>query len=180
MFAYNLLVTFHENQKGRSELEVRDLLGELGTSVEKLETCDVEGVFLIRVAGEAKVLVSQLKRLCHEDPVGFQYTHHWVPIERWTTSKKEEIRKNAVELGRSIGTDETWMMHLHKRHMPEHYDDLIAYLTEPLNRGTVDLFDPDRILAVEILGKSTGMSLLTRHELLDVNQVRNESEQGKV
>ena len=59
-------------------------------------------------------------------------------------------------------------------------DDLIAYLTEPLNRGRVDLTDPDRILAVEILGKNTGMSLLNRHELLDVNKVRVESGHGKV
>ncbi len=180
MFAYNLLVTFHGNQKGHSELEVRERMKELGAYVERLETCEVEGVFLILVGGDTKVLVSQLKRLCHEDPVGFQYTHHWVPIERWVPSNKDEIRKNAVEIGKGIGAEESWMMHLHKRHMAEHYDDLISYLTEPLNRGHVDLSDPDRILAVEILGKNTGMSLLTRHELLDVNKVRVESGHGKV
>lgn len=180
MFAYNLLVTFHGNQKGHSELEVRERLKDLGTYVERLETCEVEGVFLIQAGGDAKVLVSQLKRLCHEDPVGFQYTHHWVPIERWMDSERRTIRKNAEELGRGIGNDETWMMHLHKRHMADHYDDLISYLTETLNRGRVDLNDPDKILAVEILGKNTGMSLLTRHELLDVNKVRVESGHGKV
>lgn len=180
MFAYNLLVTFHGNQKGHSETEVRERMKELGAHLERLETCEVEGVFLLQVGGDSKVLVSQLKRLCHEDPVGFQYTHHWVPIERWVPSNREVIRKNAVEMGEGIGDDETWMMHLHKRHMPEHYDDLIAYLTEPLNRGRVSLTDPDKILAVEILGKSTGMSLLTRHELLDVNKVRVEAGHGKV
>jgi tRNA(Ser,Leu) C12 N-acetylase TAN1 len=95
-------------------------------------------------------------------------------------SEKEEIRRNAVELGKIIGPDETWMMHLHKRHMTEHYDDLIAYLTDPLNRGRVELTDPDKILAVEILGKNTGMSLLNRHEMLDVNKVRVESGHGKI
>lgn len=180
MFVYNLLVTFHGNQKGHSEREVRERLTELGAYVERLETCEVEGVFLIQAGGDAKVLVSQLKRLCHEDPVGFQYTHHWVPIERWMPSDKEEIRRNAVELGKNIGPDETWMMHLHKRHMTEHYDDLIAYLTDPLNRGRVELTDPDKILAVEILGKNTGMSLLNRHEMLDVNKVRVESGHGKI
>jgi tRNA(Ser,Leu) C12 N-acetylase TAN1 len=180
MFVYNLLVTFHGNQKGHSEREVRERLTELGAYVERLETCEVEGVFLIQAGGDAKVLVSQLKRLCHEDPVGFQYTHHWVPIESWVGSRKETIREAAEEMGKGIGESETWMMHLHKRHFDEHYDDLIAYLTDPLNRGTVDLEDPDRILAVEILGMNTGLSLLTRHELLDVNKVRVESGHGKV
>lgn len=180
MFAYNLLVTFHGNQRGHSEQEVRERMKDLGVYVERLETCEVEGVFLIQAGGDAKALVSQLKRLCHDDPAGFQYTHHWVPIERWMPSEREEIRKNAMELGKGIGENETWMMHLHKRHMAEHYDDLIAFLTEPLNRGKVDLTDPDRILAVEILGKNTGMSLLTGNEMLDVNKVRVESGHGKV
>ena len=180
MFAYNLLVTFHGNQRGHSELEVRDRLKDLGAYVEKLDTCEVEGVFLVLASGDAKVMVSQLIRMCHEDPVGFQYSHHWVPIERWVPSERERIREVAIELGKGIGENESWMMHLHKRHFQEHHDDLIAYLTDPLNRGRVDLTDPDKILAVEILGKNTGLSLLTRHELLDVNKVRVASGAGKV
>ena len=86
MRAYNLLVTFHHNQKGHAEQEVRDRMKDLGACVEKLELCDAEGVFLIQVGGDAKVLVSQLKRMCHEDPGQFLYTYHWVPIERWVTS----------------------------------------------------------------------------------------------
>ncbi len=168
MFDHNLLVTFHGHQKGHSEMEVRDRLKDLGAQVERLETCEVEGVFLLKVAGDPKVMVSQLIRMCHEDPVGFQYSHHWVPIERWVSSGKEEIRRAAEDLGRGIGGNESWMMHLHKRHFQEHYDDLIAYLTDPLNRGRVDLTEPDKILAVEILGQNTGLSLLTRLELLDV------------
>jgi len=180
MYAYNLLVTFHGNQKGHSEREVRDRMKDLGAYVERLETCEVEGVFLLQVGGDSRVLVSQLKRMCREDPVDFQYTHHWVPIERWVPSERSVIREAALELGKGIGEKETWMMHLHKRHIQEHYDDLIYYLTEPLNRGTVNLEDPDRILAVEILGKNTGVSLLNRHELLDVNKVRVEAGAGKV
>ena len=125
-------------------------------------------------------MVSQLIRMCREDPVGFQYSHHWVPIERWVPSERSTIREAANELGKGIGDNESWMMHLHKRHFQEHHDDLIAYLTDPLNRGRVDLTDPDKILAVEILGKNTGLSLLTRHELLDVNKVRVASGAGKV
>ena len=39
MFVYNLLVTFHGNQKGHSELEVRERMKDLGAYVERLETC---------------------------------------------------------------------------------------------------------------------------------------------
>jgi tRNA(Ser,Leu) C12 N-acetylase TAN1 len=180
MHAYNLLVTFHHNQKGHAEQEARERLKDLGAYVEKLDLCEVEGVFLIQAGGDAKVLVSQLKRMCHEDPVEFLYTHHWVPIERWVPTNIKDMRSTAIELAKDIGPEESWMMHLHKRHFEEHHDELIAKLTGPLNLGCVELEDPDKILAVEILGKHTGMSLLTRHELLDVNKVRVASGMGKV
>lgn len=180
MHPYNLLVTFHGDQRGRAEQEVRERMRDLGVYVERLETCDVDGVFLLQVRGDAKALVVQLKRLCHEDPVDFQYTYHWVPIERWVPTVLTEIREAVAALGNGIGKDETWKMHLHKRHVPEHYDALISYLTDPLDRGKVDLTDPDKVLAVEMLGKSTGLSLLTKHELLDVNKARVEAGAGKV
>jgi tRNA acetyltransferase TAN1 len=180
MYAYNLLVTFHHNQKGHAEQEVRDRMKDLGVFLERLDLCDVEGVFLAQAGGDAKVLVSQLKRMCHEDPAQFLYTHHWVPIERWVPSNVREMKDAAIELGRGIGMDESWMMHLHKRHFKMHHDDLIIELTDPLNRGRVDLEDPDKIVAVEILGGVAGLSLLTRHEMLDVNKVRVASGAGKV
>ncbi|MCG7844158.1 MAG: hypothetical protein MIO90_01850 [Methanomassiliicoccales archaeon] len=180
MHAYNLLVTFHHNQRGHAEQEVRERMKDLGAYVEKLDLCDVEGVFLAQVGGDAKILVSQLKRMCHEDPTEFLYTHHWVPIERWVPADVDEMRAMAIKMAKGIGTEESWMLHLHKRHFPEHHDDLIATLTGPLELGCVDLEDPDKILAVEILGQHTGMSLLTRHEILDVNKVRVASGMGKV
>ncbi|MDD1772903.1 MAG: hypothetical protein LUQ09_08290 [Methanomassiliicoccales archaeon] len=180
MRAYNLLVTFHHNQKGHAEQEVRDRMKDLGAYVEKLELCDTEGVFLIQVGGDAKVLVSQLKRMCHEDPGQFLYTYHWVPIERWVVSQMSDLRSAVTEIGKGIGDGETWMMHLHKRHFEEHHDDIIAYLTDPLNKGPVNMSDPDRIIAVEILGKSSDISLLNRYELLDVNKVKQTLEADRL
>lgn len=180
MHAYNLLVTFHHNQKGHAEQEVRERLKDLGAYVEKLDLSDVEGVFLVQAGGDAKVLVFQLKRMCQEDPVQFLYTHHWVPIERWVPANIKDMRLTAIELAKGIGAEESWMMHLHKRHFEEHHDDVIAKLTEPLDLGRVELEDPDKILAVEILGHNAGMTLLTRHELLDVNKVRVASGLGKI
>ncbi len=180
MYAYNLLVTFHHNQKGHAEQEVRERLKELGTYVERLDLCEVEGVFLVQVGSEAKVLVAHLKRMCQEEPAQFLYTYHWVPIERWVPANMLEMRDAAVELGQGIGDDDTWMMHLHKRHFAGHHDDVIAYLTDPLNRGRVELEDPDKVLAVEILGQDAGLSLLNRLELLDVNKVRMAFGAGKV
>jgi tRNA acetyltransferase TAN1 len=180
MYTYNLLVTFHQNQRGHAEQEVRDRMKDLGVFLEKLSLCDVEGVFLVQAGGDAKVLVSQLKRMCKEDPAQFLYTHHWVPIERWVPSNLREMKDAVIEVARGIGRDESWMMHLHKRHVVMHHDELITELTDPINLGRVDLEDPDKIVAVEVLGGMTGLSLLTRHELLDVNKVRVASGAGKV
>ncbi len=46
-------------------------------------------------------------------------------------------------------------------------------LTEPIQKGIVDLEQPDIIVKVEIIGSYAGFSLVTMEEQLDINEVRS-------
>jgi tRNA(Ser,Leu) C12 N-acetylase TAN1 len=45
-------------------------------------------------------------------------------------------------------------------------------LTAPINKGIVDLENPQTIVIVELMGNRAGMSLVRSEELLDVIKVR--------
>ncbi len=171
---FNILVTYDLNQSVFAEKEVKRNLEEIGVQLEEIQKTSVDGIFGLVVEGDSKQAVASLKSLCQEDPNLFIHTYHWVPIERWVPATEEEMERAASELGEGIQENEGWMMHLHKRHHGGHSQDLIKKLTDPINRGSVNLKSPDKILVVEILGDSAGLSLLRKKELLDTNRLRQE------
>jgi tRNA acetyltransferase TAN1 len=170
----NILVTFHVNEKERAKHEAISLLESVGQIVHSIELTPVEGVYAIRIGEQPRRAVSALRSLCKSDPGEFVFTHHWVPIECWVSSDEQCMINKVKELAEGIGPHDRWKMHLHKRHSHYDYESLIIRLTDPVNKGTVDLRHPNKILVVEVLGDQAGMALVNRDEILDVNEIRKE------
>jgi tRNA(Ser,Leu) C12 N-acetylase TAN1 len=165
----NLLVTFDPNHSGKAKEIVEAVLKEAGEAADFLES-KIDGLFLLKVS-DAKVAVKKLVDLCKKDKSKFKGTFKFVPIEKWTSSKIEDIQAAIKELQEGIGAEEKWKMDLGKRQTEHHEKDLIIKLTDPIDRPNVDLKDPAKIMKVEIVGKDTGVSLLTPDELLDTQKI---------
>lgn len=174
MERYNLLVTFHPNQSGLAEKEIRQRIEDAGGTVEAIEHASVNGVFCVQVAGDAKEIVTAIKSDLRDSPEMMYHTHHWVPVDTWVESSDEAMVEAVNEAARGIGEHESWMMHVHKRHHPKHSEELMLTLTDNIQRGRVDLKHPDKIIAVEVLGSMAAISLLNRDEIIDVNRMRLE------
>lgn len=172
MVAGIMLVTFRPNQKGHAESEIRARLEDVGAHVDSIEETNIEGVCEVKVLGDPKEVVADLRKLCFQDPEQFPYTHHWVPLEKWVEPYIDEMLKVTTEYGKQIAANDRWMMHLHKRHTGRHSSDLIERLTAPINQGVVDLREPQKIVIVELMGDRAGMALVRSEELLDVIKVR--------
>jgi tRNA(Ser,Leu) C12 N-acetylase TAN1 len=171
---YNLLVTFHPNQVGLAEAEVRKRIEDEKSMVEYIDRSSVEGVFCIKVDGDPKRMVTSLRDDFSENPGMLAHTYHWVPIDRWVPANDEDMIEAVRETARGIGDHESWMMHMHKRHHEKHSEELVLALTDPIRKGKVDLKNPDKIIAVEVLGNMAGISLLERDQIIDVNKMRQE------
>jgi tRNA(Ser,Leu) C12 N-acetylase TAN1 len=162
MERYNLLVTFHPNQAGLAEREVRKRIEEAGGQVEDIERSSVDGVFCVKLSGNAKQIVGSLRSDFEEAPEMLTHTFHWVPVDTWVEANDEAMIDAVKSAAEGIDEDETWMMHVHKRHHPKHSEELMLTLTEPIRKGRVDLKRPDKIIAVEVLGSMAAVSLLKR------------------
>ncbi|OPY31997.1 MAG: hypothetical protein A4E32_01605 [Methanomassiliicoccales archaeon PtaU1.Bin124] len=172
----NILVTFHPNEKERAKVEIRELLKEVNHPAQSIVPVSVEGVYAVRIFEDGKEAISKLKSLCMSRPSKFRFTFHWVPIDQWVPARLDKMQETARELGKGIGRSERWKMHLHKRHSPEHAEELIIRLTDPIDRGVVDLKHPDKIVVVEIIGEMAGMSLAKVDEILDVHEIAQRME----
>jgi tRNA(Ser,Leu) C12 N-acetylase TAN1 len=171
---YNLLVTFHPNQSGLAEREVRKRVEEAGGTVEDIERSSVNGVFCVKVAGDAKEAVTAIKSEFREYPEMLSHTYHWVPVDTWVDANDEAMIDAVSRAAEGIGERESWMMHVHKRHHPKHSEELMLTLTDNIQKGRVDLKHPDKVIAVEVLGNRAAISLLERDEIIDVNRLRLE------
>jgi tRNA acetyltransferase TAN1 len=171
---FNLLVTFHPNQAGLAEREVRKRVEDVGGHVEDIERSSIDGVFCVRLAGDAKEIVSSLHSEFQEAPEMLVHTYHWVPIDVWVEANEEVMIDTVKDLAQGIGENEKWMMHVHKRHHPKHSEELMLTLTGPIRKGKVDLKHPEKIIVVEVLGGMAGLSLLAKDQLINVNRLRQE------
>jgi tRNA(Ser,Leu) C12 N-acetylase TAN1 len=172
---YNLLVTFHPNRAGSAEREVRDRIEVVGGAVEDIERSSINGVFCIKVTGDAKDLVALLRADLKETPEMLSQTYHWVPVDRWVEASEEAMIEAVEDVADGIEESESWMMHVHKRHHPKHSEELMLMLTDRIHKGKVDLKHPEKIIAVEVLGSMAAISLLERNQIIDLNRLRLEA-----
>jgi tRNA(Ser,Leu) C12 N-acetylase TAN1 len=90
-----------------------------------------------------------------------------VPVDLWTPSDIDSMRKAVGQLKDRIGEGETWRMTVEKRRHGAHTQELIARLA-PLLTARVDLHHPQRILRVDIVGPFAALSVLGPDEILSV------------
>ncbi len=160
----NLLVTHEPSHAGSAKEEVERALKAVKQKAKFLKS-DVEGVFKLRV-GNAKKLVKSLSKLKSKKGM-FEHTFYWIPIDKWIATNVKSMQKEVKKLQNGIKKAEKWKMDLHKRHFDSmHSTELIMKLTEVIDRPKVDLENPQKIVEVQIIGKKTGLSLLSKDEIL--------------
>jgi len=160
-----LIVTYdpaHEQSCRESLKNVMDAAG----AKPKLLKSKYSGIFLIDVS-KAKDVVKKLVSLSKKDPGIFGKTHRYIPVDKWVSSKVPDMQKAVKSLVPKIGENEKWMMDLEKRYYHKlEYDKLIKKLTDVVDRRKIDLKKPKKIIKVEIIGTSAGISLLEPGQFL--------------
>ena len=169
----NMIVTFDPNHRGTAELELREVLKQVGEKPQIGQT-EVEGLFKVAVSN-ARAAAAKIRNLCSSNPNLFAVTHHYTPIDNWCQSDVSAMQKLIRAASSGIGQNEKWKMGLNKRHWDQLEGvKLIIKLTDVVERKHVDLDNPDRIVQVEIIGKEAGVALLTPKDIVDIAKEKSE------
>lgn len=178
---YNVLVTFHHNDKAQAEEEVANRLKEAGVVLEDMMESRVPGLLHLRVSGDGKEAVKKLRGFAFRFPELFRFTHRWTPVEEWVLSTPDAMLSAARVFGSRIGRDESWRMDVEKRsYQGGSTLDIVKMLTDPIDHGKVVLDNPEKVIKVEIIGDYAGFSVVEEEEVLDINKVRAERGLAKI
>src|SRR3989344_2627757 len=109
----NLVVTYDPSHGQMAKQEIEFLFKKIKMPVSFTES-EVTGLFRLKT-GDARKAVTRLSELSSKEPAAFSTTRHFVPVDEWTSSRVEDMKKAISGLESQIRDSETWKLELHKR-----------------------------------------------------------------
>lgn len=171
MYNFNLLVSHHWTAIGKARGEIAYFLKLLGDEQPLIERTMARGIIGVKTHLDPREVVARLKTLFDKDPSRFQYTLKWVPVDLWTNSDLESMKTAVKQVKDKIKHGERWRITLEKRRYTlYHKIDIIKALAELIDEK-VDLTNPDKILRIDIMGKYTGVSVLSPGEIFSTTKL---------
>jgi tRNA acetyltransferase TAN1 len=107
----------------------------------------------------------------HENPDHLKFLLRIIPIQNRVTTSLDEIKETAQSMASRIGEDESFRITLEKRRTDLRSREVIDAVAEGIPRR-VDLENHDWIVLIEIIGNSTGVSVIRPEGLLNVQKER--------
>ena len=167
----NLLITIDERHRDLARKEVAALLARIGAKDYRFAQID-EGLLGVNLpVDDAKACVARLQRLVREDPLAFQHTHRWIPIEAWLKADEAALRRFGNDAQDAIGPTETWKIDVHRHRSALDRDLMIQSLAGGIDNPHIDLDEADKTVALEIIGDKAAVSVLARDQQLSVDRV---------
>ncbi|MFQ5711116.1 MAG: hypothetical protein ACE5GD_04955 [Candidatus Geothermarchaeales archaeon] len=141
---------------------------EFGDPEPVVEQTLARGIIGVKTSLDTRGVVSRLCRVLRDRPEAITFTLKWVPIDLWTYSDLESMKRAVSEISDGILPYERWRMTVEKRRYATlHKIDIIKELA-PLIPGEVNLEEFEKEVRVEVIGKYAGISILKRGEALSV------------
>jgi tRNA acetyltransferase TAN1 len=168
MYNFNLIVSCSWNTYAKARNEIVNFLRSIGDEKPFVEKTIARGIIGVKTSLDPRQVIRSIRDLAEKDSSLFQYTLKWVPIDLWTFSDLDSIKREVVKLRDRIQKGEKWRMIVEKRRYTRYHKiEIIEKVAELINEK-VDLKNPDKILHIEIIGKYAGISLLTPRDTFSV------------
>lgn len=165
---FNLRVSHPWGAYQAARRETRDILGSFGDENARVERTIARGIIGVKTCLDERIVIERLRRLFLKEPLVFQYTLKWVPVDLWTFSDMDSMKGGVWKLRGKIQKGERWRMTVEKRRYTKYHKiEIIRELAELIDEK-VDLTNPDKILRVEIIGKNVALSVLTPQDIFSV------------
>ena len=168
---FNLLATteFYNQSGACSELWM--LLRAVGDETPAVDRSPVRGLITARTRLDPVEAIRRLRVEFRECPDHFRVLLRVLPIETKVRTDLDEIVVASNRLAAKIGKEESFRITVEKRRTDLRSREVIDAVAEGIDRK-VDLEDPDWIVLIEIVGRTTGVSVIRPDGLLNVQKER--------
>ena len=167
---FNLLATTYRGNERQMISEILYLLKEqLGDDSAVAGKTGVRGLIAAKTSLEPREVIGKFRSILQERPYEFRYALRIIPVEKVVRTDLDEIKLASATIAAGMGENETFRITVEKRFTSLHAQDFIEAVATGIDRK-VNLSNPDRILLVEVVGGSTGLSLLKPNDVLAVQK----------
>jgi tRNA(Ser,Leu) C12 N-acetylase TAN1 len=170
MYDYNILASSRWEAVAKAKNELRQLLAALGDASPVVERTIARGIIGVRTVLDSRSVVAKLKERVARDPDAVSYVLKLRPVDLWTDPELAALKGAVQQLSERIKPGEKWSMEVEKRRFTKlHRIEIIEQLAELIDEK-VDLEKPNKILTIEILGKSAAVSVLKPEEIFSLHK----------
>ncbi|TFH07384.1 MAG: RNA methyltransferase [Candidatus Thorarchaeota archaeon] len=157
---FNLLVACPRDRERAARSEIQYFIGDLMEDSElKVSKTHISGLLICKTSLDPFRVIQQLREFALENPYQFRFAIRFTPIELCVESDIEAIKGAKRNLLEKIGEDETFRVTVRRRHTDLENMEVVVAVASEIKRK-VDLDNPDKIVLVEIVSDTTGISVL--------------------
>jgi tRNA acetyltransferase TAN1 len=165
---FNLLATTSRGNERPTINELLHLLREeLGDLQAQASRTKIRGLIVAKTTLNPFEVILKFRHILKERPYEFRYALRILPVEKVVPTDLDEIKNATQELAARIGDGQTFRVTVEKRFAALHSRDLIEAAADNIKRE-VNLEKPDFVVLIEVLGATTGLSLIKPNEVLSV------------
>lgn len=172
---FNLLVACPRDREQAARSEIQYFIGDLMEDSElKISKTHISGLLTCKTSLDPFEVVQKLREFALENPYQFRFAIRFTPIEQCVDSDIEAIKGAARKLLQKIGEDETFRVTVRRRHTNLENMDVVVAVASEIERK-VNLDNPDKIVLVEIVSDTTGISVLNDEtDVLSIMTMRDD------
>jgi len=168
---FNLLISTSRRNERNACSEIWYLLGEIGDKNSEATTTGIIGLTVAQTSLNPKEVTRKLRAVLREKPWEIKYILKVVPIDSLVPASIEDVAKAAMELSKGIDENQKFRVTVEKRRSKLSSREIIEAVAKNVDRK-VDLETPDKIILIEIVGQTAGVSLLEPDDILSVEKER--------
>jgi len=172
---FNLLVACPRERERAAKSEILYFIGDLiGDPELKVSNTHISGLLTCKTSLDPFEVVQKLREFALENPYQFRFAIRFTPIEVCVESNIELIQEAARNLLHKIEEDESFRVTVRRRHTDLENMDVVVAVASEIKRK-VNLDKPDKIVLVEIVSDTTGVSVLEdESDVLSIMTMRDD------
>ncbi|MBA4452127.1 MAG: RNA methyltransferase [Nitrosopumilaceae archaeon] len=167
----NLIITCARHLEPEASEEITKILEDFGDSEPKITITNMSGILTVKTQLEPVEVVKKIKEMILDEPWSIRYCLRIIPMQKFVDTDIEKIDETVSEISNSITEDDTYRISIEKRNSQMVSQELIKKIAEKF-KNKVSLENPDKIIQIEILGGKTGVSILSKGEILSLEKTK--------
>ena len=167
----NLIITCARHLEPEASEEITKILGDFGDSEPKITITNMSGILTAKTELDPVQVVKKIQEMILDEPWSIRYCLRIIPMQRFIDTDIEKIDETVSEIADTITEDDTYRISIEKRNSQMISQELIKKIAQKF-KNKVSLENPDKIIQIEILGGKTGVSILSKGDILSLEKTK--------